>query len=312
MRADWIWTTHDGTGGAGALTLASVSGWPGFGNVYASPRRVQYTILQFTDTTLATLAQAESGYGTYTPATGVLTRDQVLRTWDGSTYLPTDGSATAATALNISATAANVRVTCAPTIELLSAMPAIAGSLEGLGTFPLNMVMTSAASALSLNNAELDFNPILIGHSGPFSVASARVGDSSGTYTGGTQSLMVGVYEIAANGLPGKKLIDFGTLGGTAPFAAAAVVSSTPLATPVALEPGWYYQAVLAQFSGGSGTPRMRSFGAVAAASPGGTRFASGATTANELYVAAQTALSDPAPAVAISNNGYSWAVAFA
>ena len=311
MRADWIWMTHNGTGGTGSLTLVGVPGWPGFGNVYATPRRVQYSILQFTDTTLATLAQGETGYGTYTPSSGVLTRDGILRTWNGTTYLPAEGVGNAPTALSLSNTAALVRISCTPTVEMLPAIPFVATSLEGIGTFPLNVSYTSN-SYLTLTNEEVDYNPILIGHEGPFSMASVRVGDDSGTYSGGTQNLEIGIYDIAETGLPGKKLIDFGLLGGTTPFSAAATISSTPLSTPVYIEPGWYYQAILAQFSGGTGTPRMRSFVTTLAASPAGTHFGAGGTVANELYISSQTSLSDPAPSgIALSINGYQWAVAY-
>lgn len=312
MRADWISMTHNGTGGTGNLTCVAASGYPTFGSVVNVPRIVEYTILQYTDASFATLAQAETGRGSYTPSSGILTRDVILRTWNGSAYLPAGGVATAPVALNITATAANVRILCAPSVELLPAIPFVASSLEGLGTFPLNAVNTGPYDYL-VNSGEVDYNPILIGHEGPFSMASANVAGSGGTYTGGTQSLDVAIYEVAETGLPGKKLVDFGSLGGTTPFAAAGNVSNTPLTTPVWLEPGWYWQAVLAQFSGGSGTPRMRAFSGVLAASPGGTKLSSGAMTANQLSAAAaQTSLTDPAPAgPALNGNGYQWAVAY-
>lgn len=314
MRADWIWMTHNGSGGAGSLTTVALTGWPTFGNVVNVARMVQYTILQFTDTTLTTLAQSETGRGTYTPGTGVLTRDVILRTWDGANYLPTNGSASAPTALDFSNTAGLVRISCSPTIETIPAIPFVATSFEGIGTFAANGVPALGAT----NSAELfaggsvDYNAILIAHEGPFSMASVRVGDSSGTYSGGTQSLDVGIYEIGENGLPGTKLIDFGSLGGSSPFAAAATISSASLATPIYIEPGWYYQAILAQFTGGTGTPRGRGYYATLGAHPGGTRFSSAETVPVQLSLTGQSSLANPSPGgMTINNNGYFWMVAF-
>lgn len=318
MRPEWIWMTHNGTGGTGSLTLVDVAGWPGFEKFAAAglPRRVEYTILEFTDSTLSVLKQAETGIGNFDPSANLLTRDIVTSTWSGTVMIPNQGSASAAAALTIGATAANVRVTCAPTPNLLPAIPLVGSSVSGsdnAGTLPLNFTSAGAASLL-LTSGQVEIIPILLAHRGPFSQITLNVGGGSGTYSGGTQSLTAAIYEIeTSDGLPGRKLVDFGAIGGSTPFAVAGNVSNTPLAQPVPLETGWYYLAILAQFSGGSGTPRMKG-GSALGASPFGSRITTGAIVACEGTVSGQTSLTDPATntGFGLSNNGYFWAALLA
>ncbi len=314
MRADWIWM-QSATGGAGALTCAAVAGWPGWANVIAGPRRVSYTILQFADTGLQTPVQMETGIGNFDPVAGILTRTTVQRTWDGAAYLPREGVATQPTALAFGADATKVRISCTPTVDLMPALPYVGASVgggDGYGSLPAN-VTNALVGSYQLGSGTIEYNPIYLAHRGPFSTATLRVGDGGGTYTGGTQSLTAAIYEVGADGLPGRKLIDFGAIGGAAPFAAAAFVSNTPLPVPVDLEPGWYYQAILGIYSGGTGgPPRVKGATSMWGVSPLTTRLATGGTLGIEAQVTGQSVLADPAvtAGLGLSNNGDFWLMA--
>src|SRR5271165_1402756 len=257
MLGNWIRCTHNGTGGTGNLTLVDVSGFPGFDNVFAGTRWVRYTIDEYTDSTFATLKQSETGIGAINTSTLVLTRTSIKSTWNGTTYLPNPGSATAPTAISFGNTAASIQIMCSPVAgSLLPSIPAVAAAAtnlaDGVGLPGLGVSVSS--SNFSLTSGIVYYFPVLIMHEGPFSQASVRV---VGVTTGGTPTLSVAIYEVDLTnaGLPGKKLADFGSLGVTT---TAATITSAALSTPVYLAPGWYYVAVLYIANSASGTPTVR------------------------------------------------------
>jgi hypothetical protein len=299
VRGNGIRQTHNGTGGTGTLTLVAVSGWPAFSNVFTGVRFVDYEIDQYTDASKTVLAQQECGEGSIDTSTGILTRTKIDSTWNGTTYLPNPGSATAPTALNITNTAANVDIICSPSAASMMAITpffygTVANVADGLGCLPMNLAAAANSTAAMPTSGTVQYAPVYIGHRGPFSQASVYVTTGS---TGGTPTLGVALFEVASDGSPGKKLIDFGNLGSTsntAPF----FLTNTALATPVYLSPGWYYQGML-WIAGGAtlGSLAVRGANAAFGGGPGGTLFASTSPFNNSFRVGSQTVFTDPATA---------------
>lgn len=270
MRGNWIEQTST-TGGTGALTLSAVTGAPGFADVFGSSgtRVVRYTILEFTDSTRAQLARCEAGIGTITLSTGSLARSRVRSAWSGTAYLPNPGSATAPSALSFGSTAANIRILCSPDAEdVIPAVPNVAAILDNIGSGPANIVANATVS-VALTYGTLYYTPVLIGHLGPFSQASLRqMTTLTGTATG---TIQLALHEIAADGTPGPQVfaassISLNTL-------TAATYTSTALATPVHVPPGWYWQQILVTAGGLSGTPTFRG-GLITTCGPGNAAFA--------------------------------------
>jgi hypothetical protein len=110
MFTDGLRCTHNGTGGAGALTLASRGdGYPqptdAFGT--AGALAMPYQIAEYSDATLAAMVREESGDGVVNLATNTLTRTKVLKTWtSGGTH-----NMSSPTALTFGNTAANIVIT---------------------------------------------------------------------------------------------------------------------------------------------------------------------------------------------------------
>lgn len=303
MRGNGIRQTHNGTGGTGTLTLVAMSGWPAFSNVFTGTRLVDYEIDQYTDASKTVLAQQECGEGSINTSTNVLTRTKIDSTWNGTTYLPNPGSATAPTALNITNTAANVDILCSPSAaSMMAAMPFFYGTVanvsDGLGCMPMN-ISGVANGTLGLVAGTITYSPIFIGHRGPFSQASVRVTTAT---TGGTPTLTVDIFEVASDGSPGKLLIDFGNLGSTSSTAPFTLTSSA-IGTPVALVPGWYYQGILFVANSATGSPSIRSGLAGFGGGPSGTLFANTTPLNPQLTLAGQTAFTDPATAPTGSNS---------
>lgn len=295
MRGNGIRQTHDGTGGTGTLTLVAISGWPAFSNVFTGVRLVDYEINEYTDASKTVLAQQECGEGSIDTSTGILTRTRIDSTWNGTTYLPNPGSATAPTALNITNTAANVDIICGPSAaSMMAAVPFYYGAVgsvsDGLGLPPFNFNSANSSVSPNLTSGTVWYSPSYLAHRGPFSQASVRV--TTGT-TGGTPTLTVGVFEVASDGSPGKKLIDFGSVGttsNTAPF----TLTSSALSTPVSLPPGWYWTGILWVANSATGTPIIKAASG-GLPGPGGVFLSNASPFASLLTVGSQTVLTDPA-----------------
>ncbi|HEY4546669.1 MAG TPA: hypothetical protein VIG90_09625 [Pedomonas sp.] len=83
MLSNWTEATSS-TGGTGPLTLAATGGAALPGDVFPLANQlVQYSIVEYADTTRSTIAQAESGWGLL-GAGGTLNRASVQATWVGS------------------------------------------------------------------------------------------------------------------------------------------------------------------------------------------------------------------------------------
>lgn len=303
QRADLIRMTSS-TGGTGALTLSAQTGWPTFANAFGSSGAVlvDYSIIEFTDSTKTTPARAETGVGSVALSTGVLTRSKILTTWDGTNYRPQAGTATAPAAQNFGTTAANIDVMCSQTSHggpLL--MPFVSGAIsgvsDGIGVPP--MTAMPASGTVSITAGTTYYWPALIMTPGPFSQAAVRVSTAS---SGGTPTLSLAIYDQdPSTGLPGRKLIDFGSLGATNNV---ATIQNTAISTPVDLAPGWYWMGLLHIANSTTGNPALRQTAAVPGAA--GIQFGSAGGMNAMLTVTGQTALNDPATAPTGSNNATS------
>jgi len=175
--------------------------------------------------------------------------------------------------------------------------PALASVADGLGQCPMSF---PSSAGYNLTSGVVYYTCLELLHPGPFSLATMRL---TAATTGGTPTLGVAIYEISmATGLPGKKLIDFGSLGstsGTAPFN----LTSTALSTPDDLVPGWYCFAYLSVANGATGTVTVGA--CTPLPSPFGT-YLSGDTDFHVntvLQVTGQTTLTDPATAPVQADN---------
>ena len=288
MRGNWIEATSS-TGGTSALTLSDVTGSPNFDDVFGATgaRFVECSIVEFTDSTRTQVSKAESGVYSVALSTMVLTRTKINSTWSaGGAYDNTNPSA-----ISFGTTAANIRIYCGALAESFLSFPFAAPTAVGdsLGRYP--MFVSGPSSTVSPANQTVTYSLAYFSDRQQILNCSARC---IGGYTGGTSSVKVAVYEIDSAGMPGKRLIDFGNLGA---LAASTTLTSADLGTPVTLAPGWYYVAVLAEFSGGSGTPNVRaSFNNVMSLA-----FSGSAGFVHILTVAGQTSLDDPATLTSVA-----------
>jgi len=229
----------------------------------------------------------------------VLTRTKVLSTWDGTTYLPNPGSATAPTALNFGTTSANIDIVVSPMASgILPPMPFVYGSVasvsDGLGAAPIN---STTHVNHNVTSGTVWYWPILIGSYGPFSQFTAR---TTLALTGGSPTLDFAIYEIASDGTPGNRLINFTQI--TEVGTANTTYTSTAIATPVMLVPGWYWAAALHLAAGASGTFQVRGTN-IATGGPQGSYFANAAVWMGPKTLTGQTALNDPATAPSSHGN---------
>jgi hypothetical protein len=269
-------------------------------------RILNYEIREWTDSTKTVLSLWERGIGSYNTSTEVLTRSKVLYTWSGSAYLPKFGTATAPTAISFGSTAANIDIMFNLLVgQPLGGLPFVYGTVasvaDGLGV-PQISVATSSSATLSPSTGVVYYTPIYLQTLGPLSQASIRV-TTGATAAGGTPStLSVAIYEIATDGTPGKKLVDFGSLG--RPTTSNATITNSAIATPIYIYPGWYWMAVLYVAGTDTGGCTIRGLNTLVGGPQGGL-FADG-WVSSHLTVSGQTALNDPATApTAHANSQY-------
>ena len=245
MIGDWIEATSS-TGGSGALTLADVPGSPNYTHVFGASgsRLVSYTVLEFTDSSRATIAKSETGVGSINLSTGVLTRTVPRLTWNGTTYNNTTPSA-----LAFGSTPDNIRITCGP------------HSWRADGSSPFYRITSPSSafrsfhtigySAGSNNTVQANLETYVPHYwaGGAFDGYAIWLDQASAT---GPSGLKVAIYEVSSDGGPGAMLVDMQSTpldirnGGT-----TGVFVSATLAAPVYLPPGWYYVAMLAQVTAG-------------------------------------------------------------
>ena len=277
MRANGIKHETISTG-TGTLTLTSVSGWPSYDDVFGTSgtRFVDYTILDSSGVPI------EGGVGSIALSTMVLTRTYPAWTWNGTTYDATDPSA-----LSLASGTKTVICSAWTGLGLVPFVPSTLGDNKGHGVSGVH----AGLGGFSLTNQRKFSVPVKIEMLRPITYATMRV--TTG-YTGGTSSLNVGLYEIGSNGLPGVRLADFGNLGS---LTANTTVTSAALGTPIWLPPGFYMLDILAQYSGGSGSPVLNGQTAIWPWAAGISWAGGGPNHAAYFYKDAQTALNDPATA---------------
>ena len=281
------------TGGTGAVTLVAQTGYPALSDVITGTRLVSYVFAEYTNASKVTLSKAETGLGSYVASTGVLTRTAIRSTWDGSAYLPKFGTSTAPTAINFGTTSANIDVTVTPLSSgVVPPVPfvygAVASVADGIGTGAMNI---TSSSTLAMTSGTVYYIPYLLVSETQLSQFSVR---STTTLTGGSPTLDCAIYEVGSNGIPGKRLINFTqitAIGGT-----STTYTSSAIATPVYLPPGWYWVGLLHLAAGASGTFTPRA-GLQSQAGPGGAYMASNQATCVNRSLVSQTVLNDPATA---------------
>lgn len=146
------------TGGTSTLTFSAAGGLALPSAVMTAGATLEYSIVEYTDATLATISKAETGVGRVT--SNVLTRSIVRTTWDGTTY-----AQAAPSPLSFGTT--NVRIYCAPVSEGgPTSFPAIADFSGVFGNFgyamPANVVQEFDWAASTLTANQLALTPLKI------------------------------------------------------------------------------------------------------------------------------------------------------
>lgn len=292
MRLDFCRMTSS-TGGTSTLTCSAQTGYPLVSEAFTGTIFVDYSIVEYTSSAKTQPSKAETGIGSYNTSTEVLTRTKVLSTWDATDYRPLFGNATAPAALNFGTTSANIDIMVGPMASgIMPPTPFVFDSLanvsDGLGIGGVNL---TAQSTLALTSGTVYYWPVWICSFGPFSQFTIR---TTTALTGGSPTFDHALYEVGSNGRPGKRLINFTQL--TAVGTTNTTYTSTALATPVMLVPGWYWAAGLHVANGATGTFTVRA-GTLALGGPQGTLMSITVGIAGAKSLATQTVLNDPATA---------------
>lgn len=263
------------TTGTGTLTLAASPGPPGgidfdvfaratgigFGNSAAI--LVSYTIIEYTDSTFATMKSHEKGIGTLTlgGSSGIanctLARTTIQTTATSLDSQPATQNIGGA-GFSI-ATAANTLVFIgASAADVLALNPYAYTGGTDRGVQPLAVGFFDAAGG-ALTTAKEIFTLFVWGMTMRVKTVFAHV---SAAYTGGTSNLYGRLYAIGTDGRAGKLLIDFAGMGtSNSSLSSVAIISSNAHANGFLLTPGTYYLSLCPIFSGGSGTPTLYSSG---------------------------------------------------
>lgn len=241
--------------GSGPITLAGVTGHPGYQHVFGATggRMVAYSIQA--DDGGQPGPFIESGIGDLDFATMVLTR-YPRATWDGTTY-------SADLPAPILLTAGTKHVTCAPTAEM-GAYPGLGNLGDGIGAGADNAVSNSATNTLT--NGRRVFSHVFLRHPRTIGALAVRLG---GAYTGGSFSLSYALYELNQNGIPYRRITPLLTRSG---FTAGTIQET--VAPRVYAPAGDYALGFVADFAGGSGTPTILATSVALRASPFGTHMA--------------------------------------
>src|SRR5688500_12067976 len=144
---------------------------------------------------------AEHGIGSLSLSTSVLVRTKKLHTWNGTTYDSTNPAG-----LNFGTTANNIRVTLAPSAEMITPdLIPFYNAGSGLGE---DLGLTSTHSPVS---AEMNLGAAGREHYTPFRWSGCgeiiQVGVGV-TISAAGAAVKAGIYEIASTGLPGARLLD--------------------------------------------------------------------------------------------------------
>lgn len=239
MRGNFI-GGQSATGGAGQLSLSAVSGLALPSNAFVGGQLIEYSIVEYTDATLASVAKAESGWGEISSG-NVLTRSAPRTAWDGSTYNNANPSP-------LSFGTSNVRVYVSPIAE--GGPTAVPRMLDGTANYgphnymaPGNVVAQNDLSTGGsiYENGKVTLSAALLRAGFPISSVGLAV---TTAVAGGV--LHVGLATIRmSDGLPGQIL-----LGAT--FDLSTTGFQTQSVGPVMVPPGWYYQCFQTEASGAS------------------------------------------------------------
>lgn len=287
-------------GGANPVVALGTSGaWP------CSP-----VIIEYTDSTFQTISQMEVGRNCTLTLAAAITSATLTRspevTFTGGTY---NNSAPSAISIG---TAANVLVFFGPSSfdtlgSLLSYNASGITNGDGLGATPVQGSSTSN-SVLVVGTSY--FQRVWIAVSGLVKSASVRCTAAITTPT--SNSVAAALFESDTNGLPSKRVIDFGSVSGTsgAPLGATGNVTFTA-SSAVYLRAGFYIFGILATKTGGSGNPSLRGATSVAP-SMFGTALATTGGPINTCIVSASADLNDPPNTTGIAfSNQLEFALAF-
>lgn len=212
MQANWT-KAATSTVGTGDLTLAAVTGFPTFGDVFSVGQIVAYSILTGNG------EPVEEGIGCYSAA-DTLTRTYVCGTYTGGVY---DNTAPSAISLSgtYSVIASNVRG-MAPTLPQIDT-----GAAARYYSTPSHQLSTQARAVTA---GDLYAIPMLFNAGRPIDAFALEV-----TTLGASAVARCGLYSVGANGLPAKRLIESADID----CSTTGVKVSTFGA--VSIPPGWYY-----------------------------------------------------------------------
>lgn len=295
MIADGILHTTNSSG-TGTLNLVAVTNTPGVRDVWGTTRTAAPCSYSVLDTNGIV---RETGVGTVnlSSSPAVLTRQTTpLQTWDLSAANLVNGTPVSVTS--------GWSVIVSP-LAGLTMMPPEPGT-RSQGT------INTRGMAFLANNGNNSYTPTT-GRTAifaaywpwvePFDRVRVRF---STAYSGGTVTFAVGIYRLigpftsAGNS---ERLALFDTWG-TNPVASTTEQVSNALATPIRLVPGVYGFAMLATFTGGTGTPAMAAI-AQPIYPPGifDTNMSAGARSNYDLFVNSQTTLAATLPALSANSS---------
>lgn len=217
------------TGGTGNLTLTAAGGLALPSAAMVADSTIEYSIVEYTDSTLSTVSKAESGWGTISSG-NVLTRSAPRTTWDGTTY--TQAGVTA-----LSFGTSNVRVYVSPIAEAgatafprrldLSANYGPNGYVIGANLW----TQTDLASVAILANRQY-MTPLKLEAGFPLTQIGAEVLTAAAGST-----LHVAIASVnPTTGLPGRVIAAANALSSATTGIKMGSIASRMFA------PGWYWQ----------------------------------------------------------------------
>ena len=215
MLANWTKATTT-TAGTGDLTLAAVTGFPTFADVFSVGQIVAYSILNSSGQPI------EEGVGCYSAA-DTLTRTVPCATYSGGVY-----DSTAPSVISLSGTYT----------VIASSVRGMAPTLPQINTAAAARYFSSPSHQASVNSRSLVAGDLL---AVPFLFSAGRPVDAFAievTTLGASAVARVGLYSVGANGLPSKLLIESADID----CSTTGVKVSTFGA--VSIHPGWYYMVI--------------------------------------------------------------------
>lgn len=239
MRLNYI-GGQSSTGGTGALTLTAAGGLALPASAFVADQAVDYSIVEYSDSTLATVVRAESGFGTVSSG-NVLTRSAPRTTWNGTTYVQAAASA-------LSFGTSNVRVYVSPIAEggpnSYPKTPDLSGNYGPFGqVLPANLTTATDFSTLALAANQQYMVPMKLEAGFPLTQIGVQVSTAAAS-----SNINVAIASIdPTTGMPGRILaaangLDSATTG-------VKLTSITSRMFPG----GWYWSL----FSS-NGTPTVR------------------------------------------------------